>query len=82
MLVINVMKIKQCKWSDEYITKWYGEKRKPHFGTTFTEGREAKPEALKDLIRIDQRWLVSCQSLELQRFHFYKIILLKRAMML
>jgi tetratricopeptide (TPR) repeat protein len=45
-------KNKTVQWSDEYITKWYGEKRKPHFGTIFSAGREAKPEALKDLIRI------------------------------
>ncbi|MCB9250621.1 MAG: tetratricopeptide repeat protein [Ignavibacteriales bacterium] len=43
---------KTAQWSDEYISKWYGKKRKPHFGTTFALGREAKPEALKDLIRI------------------------------
>ncbi len=43
---------KTAKWSDEYITKWYGKKRKVHFGTAFSAGREGKPEALRDIIRI------------------------------
>ena len=43
-----------ARWSDDYITKWYGLKRKPHFGTTFALAREADTQALKKLIEISQ----------------------------
>ncbi len=31
---------KSIKWSVDYITKWYGIKRKPHYGTTLAAGRQ------------------------------------------
>ncbi|MEN8193950.1 MAG: multiheme c-type cytochrome [Bacteroidota bacterium] len=43
---------KSAKWSDDYITKWYGEKRKAHFGTTIAAARESNPNAEKKLIEI------------------------------
>ncbi|MBI9070174.1 MAG: tetratricopeptide repeat protein [Melioribacteraceae bacterium] len=43
---------KSAKWADEYVTKWYGVKRKAHTGTTFAAARNADPKVLKDLIRI------------------------------
>jgi tetratricopeptide (TPR) repeat protein len=43
---------KENKWSVEYMTKWYGTKYKPHYGTTLDAGRKGLPEAQKDLIRL------------------------------
>ncbi len=43
---------KTDKWSDEYITKWYGPGRRPHYGTILDAGRKRLPEAKKDLIRL------------------------------
>jgi len=40
------------RWAAEYITKWYGSKYKPHYGTVIDAGRRALPEAQKDLIRL------------------------------
>ena len=43
---------KTAQWSDETMTKWYGPGRRPHYGTTLTEGRAARAEARDDLIRL------------------------------
>lgn len=43
---------KSLDWNIRHMTKWYGEKRRPHYGTVFAAGREQKPEALADLIRL------------------------------
>ncbi|MCF6268874.1 MAG: tetratricopeptide repeat protein [Melioribacteraceae bacterium] len=43
---------KSPKWADDYITKWYGLKRKPHYGTTFAAARESDPTAENKLIEI------------------------------
>jgi tetratricopeptide (TPR) repeat protein len=43
---------KSAKWADEYITKWYGVKRKAHFGTTFAAARESDSKAESKLIEI------------------------------
>jgi len=43
---------KSLKWNIDSVTKWYGESRKPHYGTVFAAGRGQKPEALADLIRL------------------------------
>jgi tetratricopeptide (TPR) repeat protein len=40
------------QWSDEYITKWYGPGRRPHYGTIIHGGRRGLPEARDDLIRL------------------------------
>ncbi|KAA3658132.1 MAG: hypothetical protein DWQ10_11785 [Calditrichaeota bacterium] len=45
------------QWADNYITKWYGEKRKPHFGTAFALAREADKNALDDIIQISKNGL-------------------------
>ncbi|KAA3616901.1 MAG: hypothetical protein D8M58_05130 [Calditrichaeota bacterium] len=41
-----------AKWADNYINQWYGQKRKPHFGTIFKLGREANQQALSEIIQI------------------------------
>jgi len=43
---------KMAQWSEDYITKWYGIKRKPHFGTVIAAGRKVEPWALDGLIKI------------------------------
>ena len=42
---------KTAQWSAEWITKWYGTKSKPHYGTVMAAGRQGSPEAQADLIR-------------------------------
>lgn len=37
-------------WASQYVTEWYGEKSKPHYGTVLSAGRKASPEAREDLI--------------------------------
>ena len=39
-------------WAEEYITKWYGIRRRPHYGTVFAKARKGDPEAMDDLVRI------------------------------
>jgi tetratricopeptide (TPR) repeat protein len=43
---------KTAKWSDEYITKWYGPGRSRHYGTIVRAGRDRMPEVYKDLLRL------------------------------
>jgi tetratricopeptide (TPR) repeat protein len=43
---------KTNQWSDEYITKWYGPGRRPHYATIIAAGRKGLPEAREDLIRL------------------------------
>jgi tetratricopeptide (TPR) repeat protein len=43
---------KTNKWSDEWITKWYGPGRRPHYGTVIEDGRNRLPGARKELIRL------------------------------
>jgi tetratricopeptide (TPR) repeat protein len=40
------------RWSDDYITKWYGPGRRAHYGTTIDAGRKRLPAAYQDLIRL------------------------------
>ena len=43
---------KPLSWSVDAFTKWYGVAKKPHYGTTLAAGREGKPEALPELVRM------------------------------
>ena len=43
---------KSHEWSADYITKWYGIKKKPHYGSVIAAGRERRPNALTDLIKL------------------------------
>ncbi len=43
---------KTGKWSDEWITKWYGPGRRPHYGTIIEAGRKGLPEAWRELTRL------------------------------
>jgi tetratricopeptide (TPR) repeat protein len=39
-------------WSIDAFTRWYGEAKKPHYGPTLLAGREGRPEAKEDLLRL------------------------------
>ncbi len=43
---------KPLQWSIDAYRKWYGEARKPHFGTTFAKAREGNAEAVPELTRL------------------------------
>ena len=43
---------KTDKWSEEWITKWYGPGRRPHYGTIIEAGRKGAPEARRELTRL------------------------------
>jgi Tfp pilus assembly protein PilF len=43
---------KTSKWSLKSMKKWYGEKRRPHYGTILSAGRDVQADALNDLIRL------------------------------
>jgi tetratricopeptide (TPR) repeat protein len=49
---------KPLSWSIEHYTKWYGETRKPHYGSIIAAGRSRQPEAETDLIRLSEDPLV------------------------
>jgi tetratricopeptide (TPR) repeat protein len=40
------------QWSDDYITKWYGPGRRPHYGTIIYAGQRSLSEARDGLIRL------------------------------
>ncbi len=39
-------------WSVDAYRRWYGEARKPHFGTTFAAARQGDPAAQPELVRL------------------------------
>ena len=43
---------KPLQWSLDAYLKWYGEARKPQYGTILAPGRDADPEALDGLVRL------------------------------
>ena len=43
---------KPLSWSVDAFTKWYGIATKPHYGTTLAAGREGRPEAFVELVRM------------------------------
>jgi predicted CXXCH cytochrome family protein len=45
---------KPVEWSADAYRKWYGEARRPHYGTTLAAGRAQAPGARADLIRLAQ----------------------------
>jgi tetratricopeptide (TPR) repeat protein len=40
------------QWSVRYYRQWYGEAKKPHYGTVIAAGRNGAPSARDDLIRL------------------------------
>jgi len=43
---------KPLSWSVDAFTKWYGLAKKPHYGPTLAAGRQGRPEARDDLVRL------------------------------
>jgi tetratricopeptide (TPR) repeat protein len=43
---------KPLQWSVDAYRRWYGEARKPHFGSTFAAAREGDPAAQPELVRL------------------------------
>jgi len=43
---------KTVQWSVGHYREWYGQKRKPHYGTVIADGRQRKPEAETPLIKL------------------------------
>ena len=43
---------KSLQWSVDAYTKWYGQAKKPHYGTTLAAGREGRPESRDEVIRL------------------------------
>jgi tetratricopeptide (TPR) repeat protein len=43
---------KPVEWSADAYKKWYGEARKPHYGSTLAAARAGKPEAADELVRL------------------------------
>ncbi len=43
---------KDVQWSIDYMTKWYGQTRKPHYGTAMAAAREGKPDTVDILVKI------------------------------
>ncbi|MDH3898346.1 MAG: tetratricopeptide repeat protein, partial [Deltaproteobacteria bacterium] len=43
---------KTNRWSDQYITKWYGPGRRAHYGNTIAAGRGQLTEAYEELIKL------------------------------
>ncbi|MEN8244631.1 MAG: tetratricopeptide repeat protein [Thermodesulfobacteriota bacterium] len=43
---------KSDQWAEEYITKWYGIRRRPHYGSVFAKALKGEPQAMQDLVRI------------------------------
>jgi predicted CXXCH cytochrome family protein len=43
---------KSARWAADAYRKWYGEARRPQFGTTFAKARKDDPSAQSELVRI------------------------------
>jgi tetratricopeptide (TPR) repeat protein len=60
---------KPLAWSIDAYRKWYGEARRPHFGTTFAAARAGDPAASAELVRLSgdelQPPIVRATALEL-----------------
>jgi tetratricopeptide (TPR) repeat protein len=49
---------KSLDWNIEHYTKWYGETRKPHYGTIIAAGRAREPDAGGELIQLAEDGLL------------------------
>ncbi len=43
---------KTVQWSVDAMAKWYGKKKRPHYGTILAAGRQQDPNALSELVRL------------------------------
>jgi len=49
---------KSLDWVEDHYNKWYGEKRRSHYGPVIAAGRAGRPEAEADLIRLSEDGLL------------------------
>lgn len=60
---------KSVRWSSEAILKWYGQRKRPHYGTILAAGRRGTEEVLPDLLQLaeDRRYptIVRATALDL-----------------
>jgi predicted CXXCH cytochrome family protein len=45
---------KSLEWTNQQMGKWYGQKKRPHFGQTIALGRQGNPEGLDSLILLSK----------------------------
>ncbi len=45
---------KSLEWTNQNMTKWYGAKKRPHFGEVFAKGRQGDPDVHEDLIIVSK----------------------------
>jgi len=45
---------KSLEWTNDIMSKWYGKKKRPHFGETIALGRQGSQQGLKDLISLSK----------------------------
>jgi tetratricopeptide (TPR) repeat protein len=45
---------KTAQWSVDAVAKWYGRKKRPHYGTILAAGRRQDPNALSELVRLSE----------------------------
>ncbi len=45
---------KSPQWAADAVKKWYGERKRPHYGTIFARARRGEPGVLNDLVRLAQ----------------------------
>ncbi|MCD4721710.1 MAG: tetratricopeptide repeat protein [Desulfobacula sp.] len=45
---------KSLEWTNDIMSKWYGKRKRPHFGETIALGRQGKTEGLKNLISLSK----------------------------
>ncbi len=62
-----------ANWSDDYMTKWYGPGRRPHFGVILDAGHKRQPEAREELIHLagDQLYPVIVRATAIQLLNGY-----------
>jgi tetratricopeptide (TPR) repeat protein len=64
---------KSNEWSESYITKWYGQRRRYHFSQAFAAAKELNPEAATELKNIvsDELYPPNIRSLAIQHLGNY-----------
>ena len=64
---------KSPQWSEETMVKWYGKRRRSHYATALNAGRNRKPEAMIELIRLaeDRLYPAIVRATALMQLSFY-----------
>jgi len=48
---------KTLEWTNDHMAKWYGKKKRPHFGETFALAGQGNPESVPNLISLSKNML-------------------------